>query len=65
MKDPTDRLAIVKTIRFSEVLLRNIVHECEIRSLAFSDFMRAAAIAEMKRQQSASQSGLDPRRLPS
>jgi hypothetical protein len=65
MKDPTDRLAIVKTIRFSEVLLRNIVHECEIRSLAFSDFMRAAAIAAMKQQQSAAQSGLEPRRLPS
>jgi len=65
MKDPTDRLAVVKTIRFSEQLLHNIAHECEIRSLAFSDFMRGAAIAEMKRQQSASQSGLDPRRLPS
>jgi len=51
MKDPTDRLAIVKTIRFSEVLLRNIVHECETRSLGFSDFMRAAAIAAMKDQE--------------
>jgi hypothetical protein len=41
------------------------VHECQIRSLAFSDFMRAAAIAAMKQQQSAAQSGLEPRRLPS
>jgi hypothetical protein len=64
MKDPTDRLSVIKTVRFSEVLLRNIVHECQTRSLAFSDFMRTAAIAEIKRQQS-SQSGLDPRRLPS
>jgi hypothetical protein len=51
MKDSTDRLAIIKTVRFSEVLLRNIVRECEIRSLAFSDFMRAAAIAAMKEQE--------------
>ena len=51
MKDPTDRLAIVKTIRFSAVLLRNIVHECENRSVAFSDFMRGAAIAAMKQQE--------------
>jgi len=51
MKDPTDRLAIIKTIRFSEALLKSIVHECEIRSLAFSDFMRAAAMAAMKQHE--------------
>ena len=51
MKDPTDRLSVVKTIRFSEVLLRNIVHECANRSVAFSDFVRTAAIAAMKEQE--------------
>jgi hypothetical protein len=51
MKDPTDRLAIVKTIRFDEVLLRNIVEECKIRSVVFSDFMRTAAIAAIKKQE--------------
>ena len=59
MKDPTDRLAVVKTIRFSEQLLHNIAHECEIRSLAFSDFMRGAAIAAMKQQETPSQTGVD------
>jgi hypothetical protein len=52
MKDPIDRLSVIKTIRFSEVLLRNIVHECQIRSLAFSDFMRTAAVAAMNEQES-------------
>jgi hypothetical protein len=33
----------------NEVLLRMIVDECKSRNLAFSDYIREAAIAAMKR----------------
>jgi hypothetical protein len=50
VKDQSDKLQIVKTIRFNETLLRTIARECENRSLAFSDFMRTAAIVAMRQQ---------------
>ena len=58
MKDPENKLTVIKTIRFSETLLRNIGHECEKRSLAFSDFVRLAAISAMEQKKSHPQSQL-------
>jgi hypothetical protein len=43
------KLTVIKSLRMSEVLLRMIANECEIRKLGFSDYMREAAMAAMKR----------------
>jgi hypothetical protein len=44
-----EKLTVMKSLRMSEGLLRMILDECEIRKLGFSDYMREAAIAAMKR----------------
>ena len=48
MKDEVSRLNVVKT-SLSECLLGNIKSECEARKLKFSDFMRDAAQAALRR----------------
>jgi hypothetical protein len=45
-----DKLTVMKSLRISEVLLRMIADECKTRNLGFSDYMRDAAVAAMKRQ---------------
>ena len=44
-----DKLTVMKSLRISEVLLRMIADECKTRNLGFSDYMRDAAVAAMKR----------------
>jgi hypothetical protein len=39
----------MKSLRMSEGLLRMIADECRSRKIGFSDYMRDAAVAAMKR----------------
>jgi hypothetical protein len=49
LADGEEKLTVMKSLRMSEGLLRMIANECETRKLGFSDYMREAAIAAMKR----------------
>ena len=43
-----EKLTIMKSLRMTEGLMRTIADECKSRNMAFSDYMREAAIAAMK-----------------
>jgi hypothetical protein len=44
-----EKLTVMKSLRMSEGLLRMIAEECKSRNLGFSDYMREAAIAAIKK----------------
>jgi hypothetical protein len=55
VRGEASKLRIVKTLRLSEALLHKIKAECTARNLRFSDFMRNAAAAELKRTKTSQQ----------
>ena len=53
VKDPFDKLEIIKTFRLSQALMRQIVTQCQHQNRGFSDFVRNAAIAAMRKPKTA------------
>jgi hypothetical protein len=47
---PEAKLTIIKTLRLNGTLMQEINDECEARNLEFSNFMRNAARAAIRRQ---------------
>jgi hypothetical protein len=44
-----EKLTVMKSLRMSEGLLRMIAEECKSRNVGFSDYMRGAAVAAVRR----------------